>query len=115
MLHIKITQFDSVASVVITSVASVAFWSQVSQVLIKPYFHNSYVVPTMTSERLLKHLKHLIRKKRNGLTEFMNLLPFERTTKIEFQRRTLPYTTVRSVGTPLYTLRESYNARSTLF
>jgi hypothetical protein len=28
MLHIKITHFDSVASVVITSVASVAFFSQ---------------------------------------------------------------------------------------
>jgi hypothetical protein len=35
--------------------------------------------------------------------------------KIEFKRRTLPYTTVRSVGAPLYTLRECYNALSALF
>jgi hypothetical protein len=65
LLHIKITHFNSVASVVITNVASVAFWLQVSE---KAYCHNSYVVLITTSEGHLKHLKHLIWKKRNGLT-----------------------------------------------
>jgi hypothetical protein len=48
VLYIKNTHFDSVASVVITKVASVAFFSQVSQVLKKAYYHDAYVVPIMT-------------------------------------------------------------------
>jgi hypothetical protein len=48
LLHIEITHFDSVASVVITKVASVALCSQVSQVLKKEYYHDAYVVHIMT-------------------------------------------------------------------
>jgi hypothetical protein len=57
LLHIKITHFDSVASVVITKVASVAFCSQgrkcrmlltsVASVK-KAYCHDAYVVPITT-------------------------------------------------------------------
>ena len=50
-------------------VASVACCSQVSQVSGKAYCHNAYVVPITTLERHLKHIKHLIWKKRNGSTE----------------------------------------------
>jgi hypothetical protein len=48
LLHIKNTHFDSVASVIIISVASVAFFSQVSQVSRKAYCHDAYVVPITT-------------------------------------------------------------------
>jgi hypothetical protein len=48
VLHIKNTHFDSIASVVITKVASVAFCSQVSQVSKKAYYHDAYVMPITT-------------------------------------------------------------------
>jgi hypothetical protein len=57
LLHVKIAHFDSVASVIITSVASVAFFSQgrkcrmlltsVASVR-EAYYHDAYVVPIMT-------------------------------------------------------------------
>jgi hypothetical protein len=98
--HLKITHFVSVASVVITSVASVAFWSQVSQVLEKEYCHNFYVVPITTSEGHLKHLKQLIWKKRNGLTEFIHLFPLENPFKRYFWRGALTHILLGSVITP---------------
>ena len=94
LLHFKITHFDSVASVVITSVASVAFWSQVSE---NAYCHNVYVVPIKTSKGHLKHLKQLIWKKRNGLTEIINLFPLE---KRYFWRGELPHILLGSVIMP---------------
>jgi hypothetical protein len=57
MLHIEITHFDSVASVITTKVASVAFFSQgrKSRMLLtsvasvtEAYYHDAYVMPITT-------------------------------------------------------------------
>jgi hypothetical protein len=68
-------------SVVIINITSAAFWSQVSE---KAYYHPIYVVPIMTSEGHLKHLKQLIWKQRNGLAKFINLFPLKNPLKIHF-------------------------------
>jgi hypothetical protein len=57
LLHVKITHFDSVTSVIITKVASVAFCSQGHKCLMfltsvasvrEAYCHDAYVVPITT-------------------------------------------------------------------
>jgi hypothetical protein len=97
-------------SVVVINITSVTFWSQVLQVSEKEYCHTVYVVPIMTSEGHLKHLKQLIWKKRNGLTKFINLLPLENPLKRYFWRGALPYTLTRSTGALCTLLGERYNA-----
>jgi hypothetical protein len=97
-------------SVVIINIASVAFWSQVSQVSEKAYCHTVYVVPITTSKGHLKHLKQLIWKKMNGLTKFINLFPLENPLKRHFWRGVLPYTLTGSVGALCTLLGECYSA-----
>jgi hypothetical protein len=96
-------------SVVVINITSVSFQSQVSQVSDKTYYHIFYVVPIMTSERHLKHLKQLIWKKRNGLTKFINLLPLENPLNFFFWRGPLPYKLTGSVGALCTLLGEHYN------
>jgi hypothetical protein len=75
----------------------------------KAYCHDSYVVPITTWEGHLKHLKHLIWKRRNesaGLKTFFHL---KSPQKLSFWRGALPITLSRSADAPPYTIREHYN------
>ena len=119
LLHIKITHFDSITSVVITSVASVTFFSQgrkchmlltsVTSVR-EAYYHDAYVVPITTWEGHLKHLKHLIWKRRNESTGLQTFCHLKAPQKLRFWRGALPLTLSRSVDAPPYTIRERYKA-----
>ena len=91
-------------------VASVACCSQVSQVSSKEYCHDAYVMPITTWERHLKHLKHLIWKRRNESTGLQTFCHLKAPQKLSFWRGALPYTSYGSTDAPPYTVRERYNA-----
>ena len=84
LLHIKNTHFDSVASVVITRFASVTFFSQVSQVLNKTYYHDAHVVPVNKIKRTLGTPQTFDLEEEERLTGLMNLFPSENTQKTKF-------------------------------
>jgi hypothetical protein len=90
LLHIKNTHFDSVASVVITKVASVAFCLQVSQVSRKAYCHDAYVVPVNDIRRTLGTCQTLDLEEEERLTGLMNLFPSENTQKTKFLEGSAP-------------------------
>jgi hypothetical protein len=81
LLHLKITHFDSVASVIITSVASV-------KIIRLPC---CLCRASNDITKTLKKPERLVWKKRNHLTESTNLFPLKELLKIGFWRGELPY------------------------
>ena len=76
----------------------------------KAYCHDAYVVPITTWERHLKHLKHLIWKRRNESSGLQTFCHLKAPQKLSFWRGALPLTLSRSIVAPPYTVRECYNA-----
>ena len=113
MLHLKITHFDSVTSVVIKIVVSVASCLQVSHLVCKCLILTTSVASVTNiilpsclcraSNDIIKTLKtpqRLVLKKRNQLTRSTNLLPLKEPLKNGFWRGALPYPLLGSVNTP---------------
>ena len=83
VLHIKNTHFDSVASVVITKVASVASVKE-------EYCHDAYVVPVNDIRRTLGTCQTLDLEEEERLIGLMNLLPSKNTKKTKFLEGSAP-------------------------
>ena len=71
-------------------VTSVACCSQVSQVSKKECCHDAYVMPIMTWEGHLKHLKHLIWKRRNESTSLQTFFHLKAPQKLSFGEERSP-------------------------
>jgi hypothetical protein len=87
VLHLKITHFDSVASVFITSVVSVASCPQVSHLDYKCCKCHKSILPSCLCHpsnditKTLKTPQRLVWKKRNHLTGGTSLLSLEKPLK----------------------------------
>jgi hypothetical protein len=80
LLHIENTHFDSVASVIIISVASVG----------EEYYHDAYVVPTNDIRRTPDTCQKLDLEEEERLTGLMNLFPSKDTQKTKFLEGSAP-------------------------
>jgi hypothetical protein len=92
------------ASVVVTNIASVAYWSQVSQTLSCLCRLSNDIVKT------LKTPQRLVLKKRNQLTRSTSLLPLKKPLKSQIWKGALPYILSGSAGALYPLLGERSNA-----
>jgi len=95
------------ASVVITNIASVAYWSQGSQVS-----HTLYCLCRLSNNivKTLKTPQRLVLKKRNQLIGSTSLLPLKKPLKFQFWKGALPYLLTGSTGTLYLLLGECSSA-----
>jgi hypothetical protein len=90
MLHIKITHFNSVASVVITSVKCRILTISVANIILP----SSYVVSLMTSQGHLRHLQRLVYEEKSSDEEY-KAFSMKKTTQKSFLEANTPLPTVR--------------------
>jgi hypothetical protein len=95
------------ASVVVTNIASVAYWYQVSQV---SQTLSCLCRPSNDIVKTLKTPQRLVLKNINQLTRSTSLLPLENPLKSQNWKGALPYILSRSVGALYPLLGERFNA-----